>query len=211
MKPRWKRSWKRSRPRATIPARISRSRSTSPRPELFQDGAYVFKKGDGSRPRREGHGGSLYPLGGSLPIVSIEDGLAEDDWEGWALLTEALQERVQLVGDDLFVTNVDRLGRGIEQGVANAILVKVNQIGTLTETMQCIELAKRQFLRRHHLHSLGRTEDTFIADLAVATGAGQIKTGSAAVLTAPPSTTSCSGSRRTGGCGSLSGRDMYSL
>jgi enolase len=113
------------------------------------------------------------------PIVSIEDGLAEDDWEGWALLTEALQERVQLVGDDLFATNVDRLGRGIEQGIANAILVKVNQIGTLTETMQCIELAKSSSYGVIISHRSGETEDTFIADLAVATGAGQIKTGSA--------------------------------
>jgi len=113
------------------------------------------------------------------PIVSIEDGLAENDWAGWALLTERLQVRVQLVGDDLFVTNVDRLGRGIEEGVANAILVKVNQIGTLTETLQSIELAKGSGYGVIISHRSGETEDTFIADLAVATGAGQIKTGSA--------------------------------
>ena len=113
------------------------------------------------------------------PIVSIEDGLAENDWKGWALLTERLHERVQLVGDDLFVTNVDRLGRGIEEGVGNAVLVKVNQIGTLTETLQCIELAKGSAYGVVISHRSGETEDTFIADLAVATGAGQIKTGSA--------------------------------
>ena len=111
--------------------------------------------------------------------MSIEDGLAENDWAGWALLTERLHERVQLVGDDLFVTNVDRLGRGIEEGVANAVLVKVNQIGTLTETLQCIELAKGSAYGVVISHRSGETEDTFIADLAVATGAGQIKTGSA--------------------------------
>jgi enolase len=113
------------------------------------------------------------------PIVSIEDGLAEDDWEGWALLTEKLHDRVQLVGDDLFVTNVDRLGRGIEEGVANAILIKLNQIGTLTETLQCIELAKGSAYGVVISHRSGETEDTFISDLAVGCGAGQIKTGSA--------------------------------
>lgn len=147
--------------------------------ELHQDGEYVFKKGDGSkRSARE-----LVDLYAGwvdrYPIVSIEDGLAEDDWDGWALLTEALQERVQLVGDDLFVTNVDRLGRGIENSIGNAILVKLNQIGTLTETMQCIELAKSSSYGVIISHRSGETEDTFIADLAVATGAGQIKTGSA--------------------------------
>jgi len=147
--------------------------------ELYDEGAYVFKKGDKSRRSAA----ELVALYGQwvdrYPIVSIEDGLAEDDWEGWAHLTEALQERVQLVGDDLFVTNVDRLGRGIEQNVANAVLVKVNQIGTLTETLQCIELAKGSSYGVVISHRSGETEDTFIADLAVATGAGQIKTGSA--------------------------------
>jgi enolase len=147
--------------------------------ELFQDGAYVFKKGDGSRRDAKAMVDLYTHWVDRYPIVSIEDGLAEDDWEGWALLTEALQERVQLVGDDLFATNVDRLGRGIEQGIANAILVKVNQIGTLTETMQCIELAKSSSYGVIISHRSGETEDTFIADLAVATGAGQIKTGSA--------------------------------
>jgi enolase len=113
------------------------------------------------------------------PIVSIEDGLAESDWAGWATLTERMHERVQLVGDDLFCTNVNLLGRGIEEGIANAILVKVNQIGTLTETLQAIELAKSSGYGVIISHRSGETEDTFIADLAVATGAGQIKTGSA--------------------------------
>jgi enolase len=147
--------------------------------ELHDQGAYVFKKGDGSR-RTASELIELYAQWvDRYPIVSIEDGLAEDDWEGWAELTHRLQQRVQLVGDDLFVTNVDRLGRGIEQGVANAVLVKVNQIGTLTETLQCIELAKGSSYGVVISHRSGETEDAFIADLAVAVGAGQIKTGSA--------------------------------
>jgi enolase len=147
--------------------------------EFHQDGEYVFKKGDGSR-RSAAEMVDLYTQWvDRYPIVSIEDGLAEDDWEGWTLLTERLHDRVQLVGDDLFVTNVDRLGRGIEEGVANAILIKVNQIGTLTETLQCIELAKGSAYGVVISHRSGETEDTFIADLAVASGAGQIKTGSA--------------------------------
>ena len=147
--------------------------------ELYQDGEYVFKKGDGSR-RPAADMVELYARWCErYPIVSIEDGLAEGDWDGWALLTERLDERVQLVGDDLFCTNVDLLGKGIESGVANAVLVKVNQIGTLTETLQCIELAKGNKYGTIISHRSGETEDTFIADLAVATGAGQIKTGSA--------------------------------
>jgi enolase len=147
--------------------------------ELYQEGAYVFKKGDGSRRSAQEMVDLYTQWVDRYPIVSIEDGLAEDDWEGWSKLTQALQDRVQLVGDDLFVTNVDRLGRGIEQGIGNAILIKVNQIGTLTETMQCIELAKSSSYGVIISHRSGETEDTFIADLAVATGAGQIKTGSA--------------------------------
>jgi enolase 1/2/3 len=147
--------------------------------ELFDAGAYVFKKGDQSR-RSAAELIELYAQWvDRYPIVSIEDGLAEDDWEGWAQLTRRLQDRIQLVGDDLFVTNVDRLSRGIEQGVANAVLIKVNQIGTLTETLQCIELAKGSSYGVVISHRSGETEDSFIADLAVATGAGQIKTGSA--------------------------------
>jgi enolase len=147
--------------------------------EFFEDGQYVFKKGDGSR-RTAAQMVELYQQWvDRYPIVSIEDGLAENDWEGWALLTEKLHDRVQLVGDDIFVTDVDLLGRGIEEGVGNAILIKVNQIGTLTETLQCIELAKGSAYGVVISHRSGETEDTFIADLAVGSGAGQIKTGSA--------------------------------
>jgi len=147
--------------------------------EFYQDGEYVFKKGDGSR-RTAAQMVDLYQQWvDRYPIVSIEDGLAENDWEGWAILTERLHDRVQLVGDDIFVTDVDLLGRGIEEGVANAILIKVNQIGTLTETLQCIELAKGSAYGVVISHRSGETEDTFIADLAVGSGAGQIKTGSA--------------------------------
>ena len=112
------------------------------------------------------------------PIVSIEDGLAEDDWDGWNALTASLGATTQLVGDDLFVTNTKRLQRGIDEASANAILVKVNQIGTLTESIEAIELAKRAGFRNVISHRSGETEDTFIADLAVALNAGQIKTGS---------------------------------
>jgi enolase len=147
--------------------------------ELYDGNGYVFKKGDKSRRSAEEMIDLYQRWADTYPIVSIEDGLAEDDWDGWGLLTERLGERIQLVGDDLFVTNVDRLGRGIEENVANAVLVKVNQIGTLTETLQCIELAKGSSYGVVISHRSGETEDTFIADLAVATGAGQIKTGSA--------------------------------
>jgi enolase len=115
----------------------------------------------------------------SYPIVSIEDGLDEDDWDGWRLLTERMGDRVQLVGDDLFVTNVERLSRGIEEGIANSILIKLNQIGTVTETLEAIRMASDAGYTSVISHRSGETEDTFIADLAVATGAGQIKTGSA--------------------------------
>jgi len=147
--------------------------------ELYDNGEYVFKKSDRSR-RSAADLIDLYA--GWLdkyPIVSIEDGLAEDDWSGWRALTEKLGDRVQLVGDDLFVTNVERLARGFDEGVGNAILIKVNQIGTLTETLQCIELARSSAYGTVISHRSGETEDAFIADLAVATGAGQIKTGSA--------------------------------
>lgn len=116
---------------------------------------------------------------GKYPIVSMEDLMAEDDWDGWKLLTDKLGSKVQLVGDDIFVTNTDRLARGIEMGVANSILIKVNQIGTLTETLDCIELAKVNGYTNVISHRSGETEDTTIADIAVATNAGQIKTGSA--------------------------------
>ncbi|MBK6495684.1 MAG: phosphopyruvate hydratase [Gemmatimonadetes bacterium] len=147
--------------------------------ELYQDGGYVFKKGDGSR-RSAAEMVELYQgWCKKYPIVSIEDGLAEGDWAGWKLMTEALGDRCQIVGDDLFCTNVELLGRGIEEGAANAILIKVNQIGTLTETLQAIEMAKSSAFGAIISHRSGETEDTFIADLAVATGVGQIKTGSA--------------------------------
>jgi enolase len=147
--------------------------------ELFDKGEYVFKKGDGSRLTSDAMVDLYDGWCQRYPIVSIEDGLAENDWDGWEKLTERLHERVQLVGDDLFCTNVDLLGKGIERGIANAILIKVNQIGTLSETLQCIELAKGHGYNSVISHRSGETEDTFIADLAVATGAGQIKTGSA--------------------------------
>jgi enolase len=113
------------------------------------------------------------------PIISIEDGMAEDDWDGWKMITEALGKKIQLVGDDLFVTNSERLKMGIERGVANSILVKVNQIGTLTETLEAMKMASDAGYTSMVSHRSGETEDAFIADLAVATGAGQIKTGSA--------------------------------
>ena len=147
--------------------------------ELLVDGEYVFKKGDKSRKSSSEMVAMYQAWCDKYPIVSIEDGLAENDWEGWATLTQALGTHVQLVGDDLFCTNVEILGKGIEEGIANAVLVKVNQIGTLTETLQCIEAAKSASYGAIISHRSGETEDTFIADLAVATGVGQIKTGSA--------------------------------
>ena len=145
----------------------------------FYDGRdYVFKKSDGrklSSPEMVAYWKSWAE---QYPIISIEDGMAENDWEGWKLMTDEMGDRVQLVGDDLFVTNVDYLRRGIELGVANSILIKVNQIGTLTETLDAIELARTHRLTAVISHRSGETEDTFIADLAVATNAGQIKTGS---------------------------------
>jgi len=147
--------------------------------ELYQDGQYVFKKSDRSTRSAEDMVALYRSWVDRYPIVSIEDGLAEDDWEGWAKLTEALGERIQIVGDDIFVTNMERLGRGIDEGIANAILIKLNQIGTVTETLACIDLARRNSYGTVISHRSGETEDTFLADLAVAVGAGQIKTGSA--------------------------------
>ena len=144
--------------------------------ELYADGRYRMP-GEGRDLDAEGMIGFWEDLCSRFPIVSIEDGLAEDDWAGWHLLTERLGERVQLVGDDLFVTNVERLRRGIEEHDGNAILVKVNQIGTLTETLEAIELARAGGYASVMSHRSGETEDTTIADLAVATGVGQIKTG----------------------------------
>ena len=147
--------------------------------ELYRDGVYVFKKSGAGKRDAEGMIELYRGWLDEYPIVSIEDGLAEDDWDGWAKLTSALGERCQLVGDDLFVTNTERLARGIENGVGNAILIKVNQIGTLSETLEAIEMARAAGYLSVISHRSGETEDTFIADLAVGTGAGQIKTGSA--------------------------------
>jgi enolase len=147
--------------------------------ELFKDGKYTFKK-SGAGTKDAGAMVELYTKWiDQYPIVSIEDGMAEDDWAGWKQLTEAIGDRCQLVGDDLFVTNTERLSRGIEEGIANSILIKVNQIGTLTETLEAIEMARAAGYLSVISHRSGETEDTFIADLAVGTGAGQIKTGSA--------------------------------
>ena len=147
--------------------------------ELYVDGEYVFKKSGTGKRDAQGMVELYESWINEYPIVSIEDGLAEDDWEGWAKLTSALGDRCQLVGDDLFVTNTERLARGIENSVANAILIKVNQIGTLSETLEAIEMARAAGYLSVISHRSGETEDTFIADLAVATGVGQIKTGSA--------------------------------
>ncbi|HJR42625.1 MAG TPA: phosphopyruvate hydratase [Gemmatimonadaceae bacterium] len=146
--------------------------------ELYKGGKYTFKKSGAGTLDAAGMIDMYRTWLDEYPIVSIEDGLAEDDWDGWARLTSSLGDRVQLVGDDLFVTNTERLGRGIESGVGNAILIKVNQIGTLTETLEAIEMARAAGYLSIISHRSGETEDTFIADLAVGTGAGQIKTGS---------------------------------
>jgi enolase len=139
---------------------------------------YVFKKGDKRELSSEQMVDFYADWVRQYPIVSLEDGLAEDDWAGWRILTEKLGSKIQLVGDDLFVTNVKRLQKGIEEGVANSILIKVNQIGTLTETLEAIDLGRRYGYTSVMSHRSGESEDTFIADLAVATGVGQIKTGS---------------------------------
>ena len=147
----------------------------------FYDAAkksYIFKKSDGSKLSADELVAYYAKLSAKYPIISIEDGCAENDWTGWKKLTEALGDKIQLVGDDLFVTNVEFLRKGIDLGVANSILVKVNQIGTLTETLDAIELAKENKYTAVISHRSGETEDTTIADIAVATNAGQIKTGS---------------------------------
>jgi enolase len=145
--------------------------------ELFSDGSYRFER-EGGVVRNSDELIDLYAkLAERYPVVSIEDGLAEDEWGGWKAMTEKLGDRMQLVGDDLFVTNVERLQRGIDDGVANAILVKVNQIGTLTESLEAIELARANGYGVVISHRSGETEDTTISDIVVATGAGQLKTG----------------------------------
>ncbi len=146
--------------------------------EFFEKGKYVFSKSDKSKKSPEQMVKFYEKWVKQYPIISIEDGMAENDWEGWKLITDALGDKIQLVGDDLFVTNAEILAKGIEKGVANSILIKVNQIGTLTETFDCIELAKRSGYTTVISHRSGETEDVTIADIAVATNAGQIKTGS---------------------------------
>jgi enolase len=146
--------------------------------EFYENGRYVFSRSDKKSRDAEQMTRLYADLLSRYPIVSIEDGLAEDDWEGWKLLTRELGSRTQLVGDDLFVTNPARLERGIADCAANSILIKLNQIGTLTETLQTIEIAHQAGYTTVVSHRSGETEDTTIADLAVATGAGQIKTGS---------------------------------
>jgi len=147
--------------------------------EFFKDGSYTYE-GEGKTRSPQDQAEYLAKLVSSYPIVSIEDGMAEDDWEGWAALTELVGAKCQLVGDDLFVTNVTRLSDGIAKGVANSILVKVNQIGSLTETLAAVEMAHRAGYTAVMSHRSGETEDATIADLAVATNCGQIKTGSLA-------------------------------
>lgn len=142
--------------------------------EFYKDGAYLIEGGKSSAEMVDYYAS----LAEDLPIVSIEDGLSEDDWSGWKLLTERLSDKIQLVGDDLFVTNIERLGKGVKEGIGNSILVKVNQIGSLTETFSTMSLAKENDYTSVMSHRSGETADTIIADLAVATACGQIKTGS---------------------------------
>jgi len=146
--------------------------------EFYSDGKYVFKKSDKRELSSEEMAAFWADWAARYPIISIEDGMAENDWDGWINLTKMIGDKVQLVGDDLFVTNVKFLEKGIEREAANSILIKVNQIGTLTETLDTIELARTNNMTAVISHRSGETEDTFIADLAVATNAGQIKTGS---------------------------------
>ncbi len=147
--------------------------------EMYQDGEYVFFKSDKSKKSAEKMVRLYADWVRQYPIISIEDGLAQDDWEGWSILTKEVGSKIQLVGDDLFVTSTERLQRGIEEGVANSILIKLNQIGTVTETVAAIELARRHGYTAVVSHRSGETEDTFIADFTVGMGTGQIKTGSA--------------------------------
>jgi enolase len=147
--------------------------------EIYKDGAYVLEHEHRSLTADE-LSDYWADLAGRYPIISLEDGMAEEDWSGWSTLTDKLGNRLQLVGDDVFVTNTERLKRGIDSGVANSILIKVNQIGTLTETLEAIRLAQDAGYTAVISHRSGETEDTTIADLAVATGAGQIKTGAPA-------------------------------
>jgi enolase len=143
------------------------------------EGVYHFAKSTGDKLTPSEMAAYWKDWAAKYPIISIEDGLAEDDWEGWKILTDQIGDKVQLVGDDLFVTNTERLARGIKDGIGNSILVKVNQIGSLTETIEAVDLAHRASYTSVMSHRSGETEDTTIADLAVALNTGQIKTGSA--------------------------------
>ena len=147
--------------------------------EFFKNGSYIYE-GEGKTRSPQQQADYLAELAAKYPIVSIEDGMAEDDWTGWKLVTQKIGAKVQLVGDDLFVTNVTRLSKGIKEGIANSILIKVNQIGTLTETLAAVETAHKAGYTAVMSHRSGETEDSTIADLAVATNCGQIKTGSLA-------------------------------
>jgi enolase len=147
--------------------------------EFYEDKTYLFHKSDGSRKTSEEMIRLYSDLVNRYPIVSIEDGLAEDDWKGWKLLTQELGKKIQLVGDDIFVTNPEIIRKGIREEIANSVLIKLNQIGTITETLEAMELARGSGYTTVISHRSGETEDTTIADFAVATNAGQIKTGSA--------------------------------
>ncbi|MFY9912705.1 MAG: phosphopyruvate hydratase [Candidatus Sulfotelmatobacter sp.] len=147
--------------------------------EFYQDGKYVFKKSDKSAKSSDDMVRFYAKWANDYPIVSLEDGLSEEDWDGWQNLTKELGGKIQLVGDDIFVTNIQIFAEGIEKGIANSILIKLNQIGTVSETLDAIDLGRRNGYTSVISHRSGETEDTFIADFAVATGAGQIKTGSA--------------------------------
>jgi enolase len=147
--------------------------------EFYKDGKYVFKKSDKSEKSSDDMVRFWAKWANDYPIVSLEDGLSEEDWDGWQNLTKELGSKIQLVGDDIFVTNIQIFSEGIEKGIANSILIKLNQIGTVSETLDAIDLARRNGYTSVISHRSGETEDTFIADMAVATGAGQIKTGSA--------------------------------
>ena len=174
---RWTSSSPRSRRPVSPPATTSGSRSTWPRRSSTEDGSYTF---EGKQLSSADLTAYYAELVSSYPLVSIEDPLSEDDWDGWRSLTDQLGSRVQIVGDDLFVTNPERLSRGIAESSANALLVKVNQIGTLTETLDAVDMAHRAGFRCMLSHRSGETEDTTIADLVVATNAGQIKSGAPA-------------------------------
>jgi len=164
--------------------------------EFYQDGEYVFKKSDKSARSSEDMARFWAKWANDYPIVSIEDGLAEDDWEGWKTLTELVGKKIQLVGDDCSLQNTERLQEGIDKGIANSILIKVNQIGTVSETLDAIDLARRNGYTSVISHRSGESEDTFIADLAVATAPARSRRAPPRAPTALPNTTSCCGSNK---------------